>query len=167
MSKIFAYIVPVIFFCSFTFALVKRVRVYDSFTEGIKGAIPLVVSVFPYLAAVTMLTKLLEISGLSAQIAEWLAPLFRFTGIPQEIATLLLVRPFGKWFDSGAERNFRNVRRRQLRCPLRLRGVRFFGNDFLRGRSVLFGYQAQEIYRRFDNFACVVYRFRDFLLLLV
>ena len=93
MSKIFAYIVPVIFFCSFTFALVKRVRVYDSFTEGIKGAIPLVVSVFPYLAAVTMLTKLLEISGLSAQIAEWLAPLFRFTGIPQEIATLLLVRP--------------------------------------------------------------------------
>ena len=93
MNKIFAYIVPVIFLLSFVFALFKKVRVYDSFTEGVKGAIPLVISVFPYLAAVAMLTKLLEVSGLGAQIAEWLSPLFRFTGIPQEIATLLLVRP--------------------------------------------------------------------------
>ena len=93
MNKSFAYTVPVIFLLSFAFALFKKVRVYDSFTEGVKGAIPLVISVFPYLAAVAMLTKLLEVSGLGAQIAEWLAPLFRFTGIPQEIATLLLVRP--------------------------------------------------------------------------
>ena len=58
MNKIFAYIVPVIFLLSFVFALFKKVRVYDSFTEGVKGAIPLVISVFPYLAAVAMLTKL-------------------------------------------------------------------------------------------------------------
>ena len=59
MNKIFALFVPLIFFISFIFALCRKVRVYDSFTEGITGAIPLIISIFPYIAAVTMLAKLL------------------------------------------------------------------------------------------------------------
>ena len=67
MNTFFALIVPVIFIASFLFAAVKKVKVYDSFTEGVKGAIPLVLSVFPYVAAVTMLVKLFEVSGLQAR----------------------------------------------------------------------------------------------------
>ncbi len=93
MKYIFPLIIPVVFLLSFVFALFRRVRVYDSFTEGIKGAIPLVLSVFPYVAAVTMLAKLLELSGASALFAKWLTPLFRFTGVPQEIAPLVLIKP--------------------------------------------------------------------------
>ena len=93
MTKILAFVIPVIFLLSFTFALVRKVRVYDSFTEGVKGAIPLILSVFPYIAAVTMLSKLLEVSGLGNAIAGWLAPVFKFLGIPQEIAPLLLMKP--------------------------------------------------------------------------
>ena len=91
--KIFAFIIPTIFLLSFAFALFKKVRVYDSFAEGVKGVIPLIVSIFPYIAAVTMMTKLLDISGLGAQLTKWLAPIFKYTGVPQEIAPLILVKP--------------------------------------------------------------------------
>ena len=50
MNYVFALTVPLLFLGSFIFALVKKVSLYDSFTEGVKGAIPLVVSIFPYIA---------------------------------------------------------------------------------------------------------------------
>lgn len=94
MTRLFALIIPAIFLASFIFALCKKVKVYDSFTQGAKGAIPLIVSLFPYIATVTMMTKLFEVSGLENALSRWLSPLFSFTGIPNEIAPLLLVKPF-------------------------------------------------------------------------
>ena len=93
MSYILAFLIPSIFLVSFVFALFKKVRVYDSFTEGMKGAIPLIISIFPYIAAVTMLSKLLEVSGLGDRLAEWLSPLFSFCNVPEEIAPLVLIKP--------------------------------------------------------------------------
>ncbi len=93
MNYILPLLIPFLFIASFLFALSRRVRVYDSFTEGVKGAIPLILSIFPYIAAVTMLCKLLEVSGLSASIASWLSPLFRAVGVPEEIAPLMIVKP--------------------------------------------------------------------------
>lgn len=91
--KYFALIVPLIFLLSFVFAFFKKVRVYDSFTEGVKGAVPLVLSVFPYLVSVTMLTKLLDASGLNERIAWALQPVFSVFGVPEELAPLILVKP--------------------------------------------------------------------------
>ena len=91
--KFFSLIIPLIFLATFLFAVFKKVRVYDSFTEGVKGAIPLVMSVFPYIAAVMMLTKLFEVSGLEAKLVQLLAPLLRGLGIPEEIARLVLIKP--------------------------------------------------------------------------
>lgn len=93
MNYILALIIPSIFLFSFLFAIMKKVRVYDSFTEGIKSVLPLIASIFPYIAAVTMLSKLLEVSGLGDKLAEWLSPVFAFTGIPKEIGTLVLIKP--------------------------------------------------------------------------
>ncbi|MBQ7912738.1 MAG: spore maturation protein [Clostridia bacterium] len=93
MTKILALIIPLIFFGSFAFALFRKVRVYDSFADGVKGVLPLIISVFPYIAAITMLSKLMEVSGLSAAMAKWLAPAFDFLGVPKEIAPLILIKP--------------------------------------------------------------------------
>ena len=93
MNYILAILIPLIFLGSFVFALCRKVRVYDSFTQGVKNAIPLVVSIFPYIVSVTMLTKLLEVSGLEKHLSSLLSPLFSFTGIPNEIAPLILVKP--------------------------------------------------------------------------
>ena len=91
--KYLSLLIPLLFLLSFGFALYKKVKIYDSFTEGVKGAIPLIVSVFPYIAGVAMLTKLLEASGLSALLFRWLSPFFNCFGIPSEIAPLLFMKP--------------------------------------------------------------------------
>ena len=93
MNYILPLIIPLIFLLSFLFAAIKKVRVYDSFAEGVKGAIPLILSIFPYIAAISILSKLLEISGLGAKIADFLSPVFHFIGIPEEVAPLLLIKP--------------------------------------------------------------------------
>ena len=93
MNVVFACIIPILFIGSFIFASVKKVKVYDSYTKGAAKAIPLVVSVFPYLVTVTLLARLLTASGLEDKILEFLAPVFEATGVPQEIAGLILIKP--------------------------------------------------------------------------
>lgn len=93
MNTITALIIPIIFLLSFAFALVKKVRIFDSFTEGMKGTLPLICSIFPYVAAVAMLTRLFAASGLEARFIEWSEPLFAFFGVPKEIMPLLFVKP--------------------------------------------------------------------------
>lgn len=92
--KYAALIIPLLFAALFVYALIRKVRLYDCFTEGVKGAIPLVVSLFPYLVSVLILSELFEQSGLSAWLTQGLAPVFRFLGIPPEIGKLVLLKPF-------------------------------------------------------------------------
>ncbi len=93
MNYFLALLVPAIFLASFLFALFKKVRLYDSFTEGMKGAIPLIISIFPYIASVTMLSLLLQVSGLEKKITTLLSPVFSLFGVPKEIAPLIFVKP--------------------------------------------------------------------------
>ena len=93
MNYIFACIIPVIFILSFVFACLKKVKVYDSFTKGAKEAIPLIISIFPYIAAVSMLSLLLDVSGAGASLSKWLAPAYSAVGVPQEVAPLVLIKP--------------------------------------------------------------------------
>lgn len=93
MKFLLAFLIPSIFLLSFVFAIFRKVRVYDSFTEGVKGAIPLILSVFPYIATVTILSKLLEMSGVSAKLALWLSPVCQRIGVPKEILPLVLIKP--------------------------------------------------------------------------
>lgn len=89
-----AIVVPLLFAALFLFALIRKIRLYDCFTEGVKEAIPLLVSLFPYLAAILMLSELFEASGLSSALTRALAPAFSALGIPPEIAKLVLLKPF-------------------------------------------------------------------------
>lgn len=92
--KYVALIIPALFFALFLYALLKKVRLYDCFTEGVKEAVPLLLSIFPYLAAMLMLSELFERSGLSAALTQALAPVFSALGIPPEISKLVLLKPF-------------------------------------------------------------------------
>ena len=91
--KIIALIVPLLFIITFLFAIYKKIPLYDSFVEGIKGAIPLIISVFPYIATVFMLSKLFTISGLEERVLQFLSPVFSYLGIPFEIAELIFIKP--------------------------------------------------------------------------
>lgn len=93
MNLILPFLVPCIFFFSILYAAIKKVRVYDSFCEGAKGAIPLVMSLFPYIATVMMLSQVFQQSGVQAVVISWLSPVFAFLGVPVEIVPLLFVKP--------------------------------------------------------------------------
>lgn len=92
--KFFSLVIPLLFLSLFLFAVVKKIRLYDCFTEGVKEAVPLLLTVFPYLAAMLMLSELFERSGLSSLLTGALSPLFRLLGIPPEISKLVLLKPF-------------------------------------------------------------------------
>ena len=89
-----AYLLPAVAAVILLVASVRRVRVYDSFAAGAAGALPLLKNLFPYIAAVLVLAELFEKSGLSSALCSALAPAFSFFGIPEEIAPLVLVKPF-------------------------------------------------------------------------
>ena len=90
----FAYVLPVLFGAVLLFASVRRVKVYDSFASGAAKALPLLKNLFPYVAAVLVLAELFERSGLSSALSAALSPAFSALGIPEEIAPLVLVKPF-------------------------------------------------------------------------
>ena len=89
-----SYFIPVIFLLIIIYAVIKKVKPYDAFTDGVKKAIPFAVSVFPYLVSIFVLTELFEASGLSDFFTKILSPVFSFLGIPTELTKLVLVKPF-------------------------------------------------------------------------
>ena len=93
MNYFLAFFIPTVFLLSFAFAAYRKVKIYDSFCEGVKGAVPMILSVFPYIAAVTMLSKLLEQSGLQARLETLIAPILNGVGVPEELASLIIVKP--------------------------------------------------------------------------
>jgi len=78
--NLFVYLIPALFVVVFIVAAIRKVKVYDSFAEGVKGAIPLVVSLLPFVAAVLILSQLFEASGLSDGLQSLLAPVFNGIG---------------------------------------------------------------------------------------
>ena len=89
-----ALIVPFIFIFVFVFALIKKVNVYDCFTQGITEAVKFTISLLPCLAAIFMMCAIFEASGLSDLLTNALAPAFGFLGIPPELTKLVLIKLF-------------------------------------------------------------------------
>ena len=89
-----ALIIPIIFIGVFIFSAVKKVNIYQSFTEGIEEAFKFTLSLLPCLAAVFMMCELFEVSHLSDMLTKALEPVFSFLGIPPELTKLVLIKPF-------------------------------------------------------------------------
>ncbi len=88
------YFIPLLFLTVFIIAFIKKIKPYDSFVEGAKSAVPFAVNLFPYLVCIFILTELFEVSGLTDLMCRLLSPLFSFLGIPKELTSLVLIKPF-------------------------------------------------------------------------
>lgn len=89
-----SYFIPVLILLLIIFSLIKKVKPYDAFTDGAKGAIDLTISIFPYLVGILILSELFELSGLSDLLTKLLSPVFSFLGIPKELTKLIMIKPF-------------------------------------------------------------------------
>src|SRR5690554_2156186 len=86
-------IIPFLLLITLLYALIKNIPVYDSFVEGAKEAITLVVKILPYIAVIMLAIELMQISGLSRILGKAVSPVFGFLGIPTELSELLILRP--------------------------------------------------------------------------
>lgn len=89
-----AFVIPIIFIVVIVFALVKKVRIYDEFSAGVKEAVDFTLSLIPCLAAIFMMCELFETSGLADMLTKFLSPVFGALGIPQQLTKLILIKPF-------------------------------------------------------------------------
>lgn len=76
------------------YGLMHGVKVYDAFCKGAAGGLQLVAKILPYMAAMTVAIALLRDSGMLRMITDILKKPLGFIGIPSEIISLWLIRPF-------------------------------------------------------------------------
>ncbi len=88
-----AYILPIIIVALVLFATIRRVKVYDTFIDGTRESVDLVVSILPYIITIFIAIELFKASGLSEILANALEKPLRAVGIPKEIAQLIMLVP--------------------------------------------------------------------------
>ena len=88
------YLLPVLIFCLFLYAIIKKAPIYELFTKGAKKSGGLVLSLLPYIFAMTVLIELMKACNLSTYLQTILSPVFSLLGIPTEVFEMVLFRPF-------------------------------------------------------------------------
>lgn len=76
------------------YSTIKKVDAYTSFVNGAKGAVPLIISLMPYIIAMFIAIELFRSSGLSGYLCKLVSPVFNLIGIPSEVSELIIIRPF-------------------------------------------------------------------------
>lgn len=87
------YIVPLLLFLVAALALGRRENAYNLLLDGAAEGLKLLFTLIPALVLLLTAVAMLRASGAMNLISSFLAPVFRFFGIPPETAMLVLVRP--------------------------------------------------------------------------
>ncbi|MDR3215932.1 MAG: spore maturation protein [Clostridiaceae bacterium] len=87
------YLLPAFIFILLGLSAIKQIKVYDCFVDGSKEALKLMVTVFPYIAAISIAIELFRVSGLGHFLSGILAVPLSYVGIPSEIAELMMLVP--------------------------------------------------------------------------
>lgn len=86
-------LIPIVVFLIIIYALVKKVKIYDSFIIGAKEGLELAISVLPYLVAMLFATDIFLKSGVVDSFFSMFDTLLNAIGIPREILPMAIVRP--------------------------------------------------------------------------
>ena len=87
------YLVPLLLLLASAAALGKRENSYQLLLEGGTEGLRLMATLAPALVVLMTAVTMLRASGVVEVISRFLAPVFRFFGIPPETAMLVLIRP--------------------------------------------------------------------------
>ena len=87
------YIVPILLLVVSAVALRKKENTYGLLLSGGAEGLKLLLTLVPALVMLLTAVTMLRASGAVEILSTWLAPVFRFFGIPPETALLVLIRP--------------------------------------------------------------------------
>lgn len=87
------YIVPIVLLLCCALALRKKENAYDALLTGGMEGLKILLSIVPTLVMLLTAVTMLRASGVMELLSGYLSPVFRFLGIPEETALLVLIRP--------------------------------------------------------------------------
>lgn len=93
ISTISTWSIPVIIILILCFGLIKKVKIYDTFTEGAYDGIKTILNIFPYLLAMLLAINIFRASGALELLVKLLEPIIRRLNIPEEVMPLMFLRP--------------------------------------------------------------------------
>lgn len=93
MEKITDYIVPFLLLGCSLWALRKKENAYELLLRGGQDGLKLCATLVPTMVVLLTAVNMLRASGAMEWISTALTPAFRFFGIPEETALLVLIRP--------------------------------------------------------------------------
>ncbi|WP_313756929.1 spore maturation protein [Tissierella sp.] len=94
------YAIPLIIVGFLVFGMSKKVKVYESFTEGAKEGFTTAVRIIPFLVAMLVAIGVFRASGAMGLLTKALSPITNLIGMPGEILPMAFMRPLS---GGGAE----------------------------------------------------------------
>ena len=92
LNLISLWALPIIIISILTFGLIKKIPVYEVFTEGAKDGFQVAVKIIPYLVAIIVGISMLRASGAIEMGVNILQPLLSHFNIPADTIPLMIVR---------------------------------------------------------------------------
>lgn len=85
--------IPIVIALIIVYGLIEKNKVYDTFVDGAKEGIEIVVKLFPTLLGIFIAIGALRSSGILDFIVDFISPLTNVFKIPSEIMPLAIIRP--------------------------------------------------------------------------
>ena len=93
INAISLWTLPVIIVSILTAGLVKKIPIYEVFTEGAKDGFKVAVNIIPYLVAIVVAISMLRASGAIEMLAHALSGILAKLHIPADVLPVIFVRP--------------------------------------------------------------------------
>lgn len=85
--------VPLIFLIIVSYGFLKKVKLYEAFTEGAKDGFTTAIRVIPFLAAMLIAIGIFRASKAMDYLSVLLSPITNLVGMPSEVLPMALMRP--------------------------------------------------------------------------
>ncbi|MDE6139252.1 MAG: spore maturation protein [Candidatus Gastranaerophilales bacterium] len=92
LNLISLWALPVILITILTCGLIKKVPIYEEFTDGAKDGFKVAVKIIPYLVAIIVGISMFRASGAIEMISSYAAPILTKLNIPSDTLPLMIVR---------------------------------------------------------------------------
>jgi spore maturation protein B len=92
LNLISLWALPVLLILILTIGLIKKVPVYEEFTDGAKEGFKVAINIIPYLVAIIVGISMLRASGAIDMCAKAFAPVLNLFHVPAQTLPLMIVR---------------------------------------------------------------------------
>lgn len=92
MDIISLWALPAVLLLILTLGLIKRVPLYEVFTDGAKEGFKVSINIIPYLVAIIVAISMLRASGIIEMFAAFCAPVLSHFNIPADVTPIMIVR---------------------------------------------------------------------------